>query len=170
MADLTGFNANEHESNSFDVIPAGEYEAVIVKSEKKATSSGTGEMLKLQLQIVGGTYQNRVLFDQLNIKNENPTAQKIALATLADICKAVNVMTPKDSSDLHDKTMRIKVVVKNSDQYGQQNNIKGYKPRHATSAAPAAVTPAPGQYANSAGTPGQLQTAGGPPAPAWANK
>lgn len=165
-----GFDASQHQSQSFDVLPAGDYEAIIVKSEMKANSAQTGKMLKLQLQIINGPFQNRVLFDQLNIDNPSDKAKQIALGTLSDICKAVNVLTPKDSSELHDKPLRIKVVVKKSDEYGEQNNIKSYKPRNAGGASiPAPPVPPPGTYANSIGQPGQLQTSGAPSAP-WAGK
>ncbi len=167
-----GFDANQHQSQAFDVLPAGEYEAIIVQSEVKPNSAQTGKMLKLQLQIISGQFQNRVLFDQLNIDNPSDKAKQIALGTLSDICKAVNVLTPKNSSELHDKPLRIKVVVKKSDEYGEQNNIKAYKPRNAGGslvASTSAPAGAPYQYANSSGQPGQLQAAGAPSAP-WAGK
>lgn len=122
------FNASEVKPNSFDVLPAGEYDAVIIKSEVKPTSTG-GRMLKLQLQILNGEYQNRTLFDNLNLWNANEKAVQIARGTLSAICRAVNVLTPKDSSELHGKSLRIKVAVTKNEEYGEQNQIKAYKPR-----------------------------------------
>lgn len=146
MADLTelGFDANQVEPNSFDLLPSGEYDAAITKSEVKATSKG-GKMLKLQLQICSGPYQNRVLFDHLNLWNDNPQAVQIAKGTMSAICRAVGVLTPKDSSQLHDKPMRISVGVQkgNGEYKGQdQNRIKAYRPRQ-SGPAPAATAPSP---------------------------
>lgn len=156
MADLTelGFDANQVEPNSFDLIPAGEYDAVITKSEVKPTSRG-GRLLKLQLQILNGTYQNRVLFDQLNLWNDNPQAVQIAKGTMSAICRAVNVLTPRDSSELHDKPLRVSVgIQKGKGEYeGQdQNRIKAYKPRQAGPAV-AAAAPSPAMAATIAQQP-----------------
>jgi len=130
VANLEGFNANEVQPNSFDLLPAGEYEAVIVASELKPTSAGTGKYLKLQLQILNGEYQNRRLFDNLNIDNPNAEAVTIARGTLSAICRSVGVLTPHDSSELHNKPLRIKVKVQPArDGFDEQNKIVAYKPR-----------------------------------------
>lgn len=131
MADLSGFDASTVEPNQgFEPLPAGEYQAVIVASEMKPTKAGTGRYLELQLQILNGKYQNRKLFDRLNIDNPNEQAVQIAKGTLSAICRAVNVLTPKDSSELHNKPLTISLKVKNDDKGNPQNEVNGYKPRH----------------------------------------
>lgn len=138
MADISelGFNAAEVEPNAaFDVIPAGDYEAVIVASERKATANNLGEYIKLELQIVGGEYQNRKLWDNLNIRSHGANkevTEKIAKGTLSAICRAVGVLTPKDTSELHMKKVRIKVGVQKRNDTGEnQNRIKAYEPVNA---------------------------------------
>jgi hypothetical protein len=126
---LSGFDAKQVEPNSFDVLPAGEYDAVIVSSTVEATSKGDGKFLKLELQVLNGEFQNRKTWDRLNLWNPSAKAVEIAKGTLSAICRAVGVLTPQDSSDLHGKPLRIKVVVKKSDEYGEQNEVKAYKPR-----------------------------------------
>lgn len=138
MADISdlGFNASEVEPNTaFDVIPAGTYEAVIVASDKKQTNDGTGEYIKLELQIVSGEYQNRKLWDNLNLKNRSEQAVQIARGTLSSICRAVGVLTPRDTAELHMKKLRIKVGVEDRKDSvtkkptgEKQNRIKGYEP------------------------------------------
>jgi hypothetical protein len=144
LAEL-GFNASTVEPNEgFDVIPAGEYDAVIVGSEVKATSSGEGKMLKLELQILSGQFQNRKLFDNLNLWNKSDKAVQIARGTLSAICRAINVLTPSDSTELHNKPLRVKIKIEKSAEYGDQNRIASYKPRHvAPPPAPVAHAPAP---------------------------
>lgn len=133
MADISelGFDAKQVEPNQFDPIPAGEYDAVIVNSEVKTTAKGDGRYIKLQLQILNGQFQNRVLFDNLNLWNPNQKAVEIARGTLSSICRAVGVLTPRDTSELHGKPLRIKLKVEKSDEYGDQNRVAGYKPRQA---------------------------------------
>jgi hypothetical protein len=144
MADLAGFDANQHEPNGFDVLPAGTYSAVIVSSELKSTRDNQGRYLKLELQITDGQFQNRKLFDQLNLYSHGPkkdVTEKIAKGTLSAICRAVGVLTPKDSQDLHFKKLKVKVAIEKSDQYGEQNRIKAYLPATASSAPTTSIAP-----------------------------
>lgn len=139
MADLGGFNANDVAPTSFDVVPNGEYDVIITSSAMKPTKDGGGKFLELELQILAGECQNRKLWDRLNLENANAKAVQIARGTLSAICRAVGVMTPRDSSELHNKPLRAKVIVKKDDEYGERNEIKAYKPRHA--APPPPMTP-----------------------------
>lgn len=132
MANLSGFDASKVEPNDFGILPAGDYEACIVNSEMKPTKDGQGQYLNLEIQIVGGQYQNRKLFEKLNLVNRNDQAVTIAKGTLSAICRAVGVLTPNDSTDLHNKTFRITVGVRKSDYSGEmENRIKSFKPRAA---------------------------------------
>lgn len=136
-----GFDARTVEPNQgFDVIPAGEYDAVIVNSEVKPTTAGDGKYLKLELQILNGVFQNRKVWDQLNIWNNNAQAVQIAKGQLSALCRAVNVLTPKDSAELHNKPMRVKLGIKKDAEYGDKNVVKAYKPREVQ---PVAAAPEP---------------------------
>jgi len=142
MANLQGFNANEIEpSVAFEPLPAGKYLAVIVASEMKPTKSGAGNYLELSFQIAEGQYQGRVLWARLNLDNTNPTTVKIARAELSAICRAVGVMTPRDSQDLHNLPVQINVRVKKRADTGDlTNEIKGYAKREAATGQPQQTT------------------------------
>ena len=131
MSNLSGYNFNAEEiepSSSFDPIPAGWYQAIISNSEMKATRDGYGEYLSLTLQVIEGQYENRLVFARLNLKNANDKAVDIARKDLAAICRAVGVMSPKSSEELHDKPLMIKVKVRPaSGDYEASNDIGGYK-------------------------------------------
>jgi hypothetical protein len=127
MADLTGFDASKVEPGG-GAIPKGEYQVVIVESDKVATKAGTGHLLKLKLQIVEGEYKGRTLTDRLNLWNQNEVASRIAQGTLSAICRAVNVLTPQGSEQLHHKQLTAVVDVRQLDE-GVANEVKGYKPR-----------------------------------------
>ena len=125
---LQGFNAQEVEpQSSFDPIPAGEYTAMITDSEMKPTKNGAGEYLQLVFDICDGEHEGRKVFARLNLNNPNQTAVEIAQRELSAICHAVGVLTPNDSSDLHDKPMTIKVKIRQSPGYDPQNEISAYK-------------------------------------------
>lgn len=131
MSNLSGYNFNAEEiepSSSFDPIPAGWYKAIISASEMKPTRDGYGEYLSLTLQVIEGQYANRLVFARLNLKNANDKAVDIARKDLAAICRAVGVMSPKASEELHDKPLMIKVKVRPaSGEYEASNDVGGYK-------------------------------------------
>jgi hypothetical protein len=133
MANLD-FNANDVEpSNEYEPIPAGKYLAVITDSEMKPTKSGTGNYLQLAFQIIEGEFENRMLWVRLNLDNPNATAVQIARRELSAICRAIDVLTPGDSTDLHDLPVAIHVRVKRRNDTGElQNEIKGYSSKDGT--------------------------------------
>ena len=127
MPSLNGFDANQWEPQSFDLLPDGTYEAVITASENKDTKTG-GEMLVLELQIINGKYHGRKLWDRLNLKNNNKDTEKRAKGMLSSICRAVGIMTPMDSSELHNIPMYIGVGSQPAhDEYAASNKIKSYR-------------------------------------------
>lgn len=148
MANLQGFNAETVEPHdTFDPIPAGEYPCLITQSEMKPTKSGGGAYLELELQVIEGPYAGRKLWDRLNLHNANETTVKIANSTLSSICRAVGVLRPNDSHELHDRPLVCRVrVEKRSDTDDSTNTVRGYKPYQPAVAPPApraAATPTP---------------------------
>lgn len=147
MANLSGFDANQVEpTGDFEAIPAGKYLAVITDSEMKPNKAGTGSLLQLTFQIIEGDFENRLLWTRLNLDHPNATAVQIARADLSAICRAVGVLAPKDSVELHNLPLMINVRCKKRQDTGDVvNEIKGYSPREtkAVRAAPvASSTPA----------------------------
>jgi len=143
MANLNGFNANDVEpTTNFEPIPAGKYLAAITESEMKPTKSGTGSYLQLTFTILEGEYKNRVLWARLNLNNPNATAVKIAYSELSAICRAIGVMQPRDSVELHNLPLVITVKVKKREDTGElTNEVKGYARKDAADQQPqAAVT------------------------------
>lgn len=139
--DLNGFNAENVEPNApRDPIPAGWYKAVIEATEEKPTKAQTGSYLQLTIQVIEGEHAGRKVIDRLNLNNPNATAVEIAQRTLSSICRAVGVMTPRDSADLMDKPMMVKVKVKPaSGDYSASNEVDDYAaPDKATAPAAAA--------------------------------
>lgn len=142
MPNLTGFDATTVEPTAdFDPIPAGKYLAVITESEIKPNKAGTGSYLQFTFQIIEGEYKGRFLWARLNLDNPNATAVKIARGELSAICRAVGVMQPKDSVELHDLPLTISVKCKKRPDTGEiQNEIKGYEKKDAASGKPIQAT------------------------------
>jgi hypothetical protein len=142
MADLGGFDASKvAPQGDRSPLPAGEYRAVIEKTEKKPTKAGTGHYLELVLKVIDGEHKGRMVWDRLNIWNPNQDAAKIAAATLSSICHAAGVMQPKTSEQLHNIPIVISVAVKpRADNPSEKTNeIKGYKKIGSTQQSPQTV-------------------------------
>jgi hypothetical protein len=128
MANLTGFDANSvNPATDFEPLPAGKYLAIITDSEMKPTKSGSGNYLELTFQVIDGPFKGRMLWSRLNLDNPSPQAVQIAQGELSAICRAVGVMQPKDSIELHNLPLLVTVKCKKRDDTGDVvNEIRGY--------------------------------------------
>ena len=116
----------------------------------KPTKNGSGQYLQLTFVILdNGPYSGRHIWTRLNLQNSNRTAEDIAQRELSAICRAVNVIRPQDSEELHNIPLTIIVgMERNKDTNELTNRIKGYeaavgnnvppKPQHAAIPAPPA--------------------------------
>lgn len=129
MAFLNNFDANTVDPvTSFDPIAAGKYVAVITDSQMKSTKNSNGKYLELTFEVVEGQYKGRKLWSRLNLENPSEQAVQIARGELSSICRAVSVMKPQDSVELHNLPLCIKVACKKRDDTGEiTNEIKAYK-------------------------------------------
>ena len=126
---LDGFNAGEIEvqSASYGPVPSGTYEAIIVDTETKATKAGTGRYLELTFEITGPEHSGRRIWERLNLDNPNEKAVEIAQRTLAQICHAIGLLTPKQPEELENKPLKIVVgIEEGTGQYGPTNRIKAF--------------------------------------------
>lgn len=144
MADLSdiGFNADEVEpSTGFELLPAGEYTAMVIDSERKATKAGTGQRLSVTIEIADGQYKGRRLWEGFNIQNPSAEAVAISRAQLSALCRAVGVSGLRDSAQLHNIPFNVELKVKNRMDTGEPKNvIAKYSPRGGSKPSPLAAT------------------------------
>ena len=163
MAYLDGFDASKVNPNEpIGPIPAGPYLAMMTASERKQNKSGNGEHLEVKFTVQDGQYKGRSITNRLNLWHPNQTAARIAAGDMSAICRAVGVIQPRDSSDLHNLPLEITVACTNPDANGRIfNEIKGYAKR-GTSQQSATQQPAPpassGPDDSAAPTPAWLQS------------
>jgi hypothetical protein len=126
VASLGNFDATQVDPiGKQDALPAGQYKCVAIESEWKDTKDGTGKYLQFVFEVVDGQFKGQRVWDRLNLVNNNSQAVEIARRTLSAICHAVNVMQPKDSSQLHNIPLVVKVACKEYNG-GFTNEVKGY--------------------------------------------
>jgi hypothetical protein len=155
------FDVNElpQGTSNFEPLPEGWYTATITQAELKDTKAGNGQYIKLRYDITGPSHQGRVVFGNLNIKNPSAKAEEIGRQHLGMIMRAIGLAKVTDTDQLIGSQICIKLEIKDDDQYGSSNEIKGFK-SVSGSAAPAASPASPAAAAPAA-------TKAAPP---WAKK
>ncbi len=148
MANMNGFDANQHQPQDFTPIPTGWHVACATESEWKDTKNGRGRYMQFVFEIGDGAHKGRKLWERLNLENQNQTAVDIANRTLSAFCRAAGVLQPQDSADLHYKY--VEVLVKHEEYNGETKaRIAGYRPvdsgRQQPASAPAQQQPQPSQ-------------------------
>ena len=142
------FDASQVEitEGDFSPIPVGWYSAKIDGAELKPTAKG-GQYIAVRCSITGPSHQGRVIFDNVNIVNDNPKAVEIGYERLARICKAIGRTVVQDTDQLIGGILDIKVDIQKSAEHGDRNIVKGVKateggassmPNFGASAAPSA--------------------------------
>jgi Protein of unknown function (DUF669) len=131
------FDPRQVEPNQvFEPLPTSWYTGQIVESDSKRTANNNGSFLELKVQVLGGDYNNRTVFDRLNLDNPNQQAVDIAYRTLSAICHAVGLgqQEVEDSQMLHGRPFLFKVNERpartdpqTGTRYEAGNEIKGYK-------------------------------------------
>ncbi len=132
------FNANDVEpTTAFEPLPAGKYLAEITASEMKPTKSGNGHYLQLEYTVLDGPLRGRKVWDRLCINHPNELTQKIARGNLSAICRAVGVMQPRDSVELHHLPLVVTVKCKKrTDTDEVTNDVRGYAKRELAAGQP----------------------------------
>lgn len=121
------FNADEHEDmNSYELIPDNtELTVKIVDSDYVENSKGNGHFLRLEREVVGGKYDGKKIWSNLNLDNPSKTAVEIANKEFATTCRACGVINVEDSEELHGIEHTVKVGIrKGQGDYPDQNTIK----------------------------------------------
>ena len=132
------FDANNVEpATAYEPLPANKYLAEISSSEMKQTKTGNGNYLELEFTVLDGDCRGRKVWDRLCLTHPNDLTQKIARGKLSAICRAVGVMQPRDSVELHNLPVVVTVKCKTRKDTGEiTNEIKGYAKRESAAGQP----------------------------------
>lgn len=147
-----GFDASAVEpakSRDFGPMPAGPYDVEITGAEVKDTKAGTGQYLEVENTIISPEqFAGRKVWARINIANQNTEAERIGREELSALCRAVGIAVLKDSDQLFQKILRVRLKIDRRDPTNPRNEITGYE-SHGGAAPPvntqrpAANTPVP---------------------------
>lgn len=135
MAAFSFNTQNVAPRDSFDVLPAGWYNAQVVESSIDPNKNRNGQILKLTFEILSEGFRNRKIWVRLNIQNQNQDAERISQQHLREICEAagLNNGIQRDTAELHNRPLQLKLKIRkdSSGQYEDQNEFAGAKPLQA---------------------------------------
>ena len=157
-------------TGSFTPLPEGWYTATISNVEEKQTKAGTGAYIAIKYMIDGPTHQGRIVFGNLNLINPNVKAEEIALQQLGEIMRAIKITDLSSMEQLIGKTLSIKLTVRISAEYGDSNDIKGFKAATGSFSSITTLPTKPSAFAN-AKLPKAIDTetqTSSPSSPPWA--
>ncbi|WP_163834762.1 DUF669 domain-containing protein [Spartinivicinus ruber] len=166
-----GFNTGEYDPNAgFEVLPAGDYIAMLVEADIKANSKGTGQFINCKWLITEGEFANRNIFDAVNITHQNTMAEKLGRQRLSAIAHAIGIPDAQDTDQLLQKPCVLNLGIKNDKEYGDKNIIKKFtayqfgmqQPASPGSYQQTAVPTMPPQQTTTTQAPQQPMNLGGP--------
>lgn len=137
------FSASEAPaSNDYSPLPAGWYSVRITEAELKDTKAGTGKYIKVRYDVTGGAHAGRVIFGMITVRNPNAKAEEIGRSQLAKLIRSIGLEEVSDTDQLIGGEMLVKVTIRQSEEYGDSNEVKDWK-AGSTGSAPTASTPPP---------------------------
>lgn len=140
-----GFDVTEVEPSAprgdYEPIPAGNYILKALEADEKKTASG-GTMITAKFEVVKGEHAGRLLWQNFNIVNKNPTAQSIGRGQIVAWAHACGKPNADDTDKLLGKPFAASVDIdpaKNG--YKASNKIKAFLAQQDEDAAPAKKAP-----------------------------
>ena len=120
---------NPDEVRSFELIPAGWYNAELVDAEIKSAKSGNGEYLNLQFSLLDPPHVNRRVFVSLNLWNSNAQAVQIANQQRLELLHAVGKPNAQDTAEILGIPVQLRLTIREdrTGQYEPRNEVKGFR-------------------------------------------
>lgn len=130
-------------TNNYDAIPAGMYEATIANAEIKSAKSG-GKYINIRYDITGPAHIGRVVFGMITLSNPSQKAEEVGKTQLGELVQAIGLDKPlADTDQLIGGSLIIKLDVEESEKYGSQNRVRGFRPASKAKPTVAAATNTP---------------------------
>lgn len=106
----------------------------LTEADTPKTKDGNGTRLTYKAEVLEGQFKGRKVFGGINIIHPNDIAQKIGQAELAEVTKAVKLLTiPRDTAELLYRPFRgdVEIEAANTDKSGKihppKSVIKRYR-------------------------------------------
>jgi len=114
-------------TNDYSTLPDGWYSVTIKSADIQNTKAGNGQYIKIRFDVIGESHAGRVVFSNLNIRNPNPKAEEIGRQQVGELARAIGLASITDTDQLVGANLSIKVTTRKSEQYGDSNEVRGFK-------------------------------------------
>jgi hypothetical protein len=133
--DLTNVDTGR---KTFEPLPAGQYLCTGVDAEVKDTKAGTGKYISLQMKVMQGEHEGRVLFATFNIHSQSEKAQQIGREQLKGFMQAAGFtdFNLQSVKDLCGKPVVAVVKIEENPDFGAQNRVSYFKDAPKNAVAP----------------------------------
>lgn len=118
---------NTPEPKNFEPVPPGWYNVQVKESSLENSKSG-GQYIKLQLAITGPTHAGRVVYTNINIRNDNTVAVEIGRQQIGKIVRATGVQL-SDTDQFVGLQFQAKMAIQTdpTGQHEPRNEVKDFK-------------------------------------------
>lgn len=109
---------------SFAALPAGEYVAIATESSLTKNKAGNGDYFKFTFEIIDGPFKSRKIWHNFTRTSQNNVAQQIGRSQFKQFCESVKNLSPKDTSELHNKPFILTLKKVKDETYGDDDGYK----------------------------------------------
>lgn len=127
------FDATAHDTEQrpdYEELPNGIYRMEVTEADVAPTKAGNGTILKTVNKVLEPEeYEGRLIFNNYNLENANPTAQEIGQRQFASLCRALELDGVEDTDELLFKGFTVKIGLgkpSKDGQYPARAEIKAY--------------------------------------------
>ena len=125
MPSLGNFDPNQYQ-NTYEPIPAGDYLVTISESSIDTADDGS-QKVKITMEVMQPVeLYGRKAFASFTLEHANPKYVEIGRKILANVCRAVGVMAPRETEELHGIPFYVRLVVEQWDDGSLHNEAKAY--------------------------------------------
>lgn len=122
-------NTVEYNTGSREPLPAGVYQAVIVRTQQRDTKKKDGVFVEVEFDVLGPQpHKGRKFWDNFNIMNPSPEATRIGLEQLAKLAKAAGIPVLEDDQQLLNAEVQIEIYIGKDGNGTPRNRVSGYFP------------------------------------------
>jgi len=125
MPSLGNFDPNAHQ-DTFEPMPAGDYLVMITESTIDVKQDG-GQQVKITMEVMQPEqYYGRKAFANFTLEHANPKAVEVGRRILANLCRAVGVMSPRETEELHGIPFWCRLSVETWNDGSLHNEARAY--------------------------------------------
>ena len=125
MPSLGNFDPNQYQ-NTYEPLPAGDYLVMITESSIDTLDDGV-QKVKVTMEVMQPEqYYSRKAFASYTLESPNPRHVEVGRKILANLCRAIGVMAPRETEELHGIPFCVRLTVEQWDDGSLHNEAKAY--------------------------------------------